>query len=179
MSRWRDLAAAVELENGFKVGGERALVVGGSAAVDDAVFLDGGEGIDGPVGAVDGDDVFMCHEEDGALGAVAFETGDDAGAAGDGLEELVGDTFALEDGGDVFGDLALVAGRVLGVDADEVFGEGYGLGGGLVFAQLVLGAGGQGGEDTKAGDAKGAPAEFSHGRDRMPGGRLDVNVGGQ
>jgi len=126
------LAAAMDLEECFEVRGEGALVVGGSAAVEGAVVHAGGEGVEGPVGAVDWDDVFVSEHENGLFGAGAFEAGYDTGTSGDGLEDLVGDVFAVEDSGDVGGDFGLVARRVGCVQLDEVFEEFGGFGGGLV-----------------------------------------------
>jgi hypothetical protein len=151
----------MELEDDFQMGRERAFVVGCAAAVEGTVAEFGGEWIDGPVGAVDGNDVFMGEHEDGAPGAGAFEAGDDAGTAGDGFKELIGNAFPLEDGSEIVGHFGLVAGRVLGIDLDEVGEEGGGfLSGGFRGEDAGgrrngLRAGGDNGTSEKGGKSDG------------------------
>ncbi len=172
------LVAAVELEHGFDVGGEGAFIVGGTAAVEDFAVEFSGERIDGPVGAVDGNDVLVGEEEDGLLRAGALETGDDAGAPGDRFEDVVGYGFALEDGCDVGGDLGLVAGRVLGVDLDEVGEDGSGFGGGFVGRKDGGGLGAGGGEAGGAAEQDGGGLQLHRWRLRWGGFSMDYTRGG-
>lgn len=53
------MAAAVELEHGFDMGGEGSFVVGGTAAEESVTTDFRGEWVDSPVGTVDRNDVFM------------------------------------------------------------------------------------------------------------------------
>jgi hypothetical protein len=62
----------------------------------------------------------MGHQKKGTLAAVPFNSCHDAVAAGDGFEHLPIDSLALERLLQVLGHAGFVAGRVLGVDADQV-----------------------------------------------------------
>ncbi len=154
MSRANCSPAAVKLQHGFEMRGQRALVVGGAAAVQDAVADFGGEGIEAPLRALDGHYVLVSHQQHGLLRATAFEAGDDAGAACDWLENFVGDAFALEDRGDIARDLGLVSGRIRGVHLDQIAQEHAGLFGGFLRGEhaRLLSCDGGCGEADHEGD---------------------------
>ena len=133
---------AVEEEEDFEEGGSHAFVVECAATVDPAVLHNAGEGLDGPLVALDADDIRVAHEQQGLFLAVALEPGDEAAACGFEGEDFAGDTFAVEDGFEELRAAGLVAGWVDGVHADEggEVGDGFREGGGEVGLRERRGA---------------------------------------
>ena len=95
---------------GDYVRGQWALVIRRAAAVERAIMHLRGEGIKAPLRARHWNDVLVRQQQHGALGAVTLEARHDAGAARDRFENLVGNALALEDDGEVGGNLRLVTG---------------------------------------------------------------------
>ncbi len=115
-------AGAFELDEDGEIGGEHAFVVNGAAAVEVAVFYGRGEGVHGPFGFVNADDVEMSHQEQGArrIGhGAGGKAGDDESAAGRAFKNFRGDAFFGEDGGDIFRGDEFVARRIRGVNAQQ------------------------------------------------------------
>ena len=71
----------------------------------------------------------MSQDGDGPRGSVALDARDQVGAGGFECQQLHRDAFALQNAGEVFGGLGLVAWRVGGVDAEECgeVAEGFGV----------------------------------------------------
>ena len=108
--------------NTARFGDRHRLVVNGASAVEIAVLHDGAEGIDGPFGFVDADDIEVAHEQESArwIGhGGGRKARDEKSAAGRGLENLGGNAFVLKNVCDIFCGDEFVAGRVGGIDADQ------------------------------------------------------------
>src|SRR5690242_3249772 len=102
------------------------------AASPHIAVLDGaGEGIDAPVLRVRWHDVHVMNESDRLLGAIPPETSVKICATSrfqlGGVEDLRGNSFAVEDALQVQRGLQLVAGRVCGIDAQVVGKDLHGL----------------------------------------------------
>ena len=96
---------------------------------DVTVFDGAAEGIDGPLGAIDADDVQVSNEKKGLRrigNRSGAETSNDGATAGSEIENLGRDAFLGENAGDVFGDGFFVAGGICGIDPNEVREPGFG-----------------------------------------------------
>ncbi len=119
---------AQDVADGGDDHGIHVLHVDRAAPPQHAVFDDPAERVDGPVARIRGNYIEMAVDDECGLGAVpAFDSGDDAGAPGVGVERLRAEADRLEPGGDVLGRVALAVRAALAVvrrvESDQVAGD--------------------------------------------------------
>ena len=95
------------------------LVIARAAGVDDAVLVDGAEGVDGPLVALHAHHVGVAHDQQGLLLAGALDARHQIGSRGVQREQFAGDAVALQDGLYGFGGLRFVARRITSVDLEK------------------------------------------------------------